>query len=225
MRLSLSSKRLKIDKAQSTILMVVCVCTAVTIFSLISTKALLSQAAYHRKEIAAKNAALKQVNANISSATTLITQYQAFNNTNPNAIGGKNSADPNVRPPDGTNSRIVLDALPSKYDFPALVSSISNILAANGVASPSINGTDQSSSTNAAPAVSPQPVAMPITLNGSATYASLQGLLRDLERSIRPFDVTNLQISGSASNVTFSIESTSFFQPPKTLVVTDKEVK
>lgn len=225
MRLGFSTKRLQIDKAQSTILLVVCVSTAVTIFSLISTKSLLSQAAYHRREVAAKKTALKQINDNVSAATNLVTQYQAFNNTNPNAIGGKNSQDPGVKPPDGTNSRVVLDALPSKYDFPALVSSVSNILATNNIVSPSVSGTDQSSTVSGAPTVVPQAISIPMTISGTASYASLQSLIRDLERSIRPFDVTNLQIRGSADNISFTLDSTTYFQPPKTLVVTNKEIK
>lgn len=224
MRFGLSGKRLQIDKAQSTVLITVCVCTAVTIFSLISTKALLSQAAYHRKEINAKKAALKQINSNLAAASNLVSQYQTFNSSNPNAIGGKNSSDPSARPPDGTNSRVVLDALPSKYDFPALVSSMSSLLNSNAVASPSVSGTDQSSTVSAAPSTAPQPVPIPISLSGTSSYAGLQHLLKDIERSIRPIDITNLQMSGNASNISFSLQTNTYFQPPKTLVVTSKEV-
>ncbi len=225
MRFGLSGKRLQIDKAQSTTLVVVCVCTAVTIFSLISTKSLLSQAGYHRKELAAKKTALKQINDNVSSANNLATQYQAFNNTSPNVLGGKNSTDPASKPPDGTNARIVLDALPSKYDFPALVSSISSIVNSDGIAGPSITGTDQSSTISNAPATTTQPVNIPITVSGTASYASLQNFIHDLERSVRPMDVTNLQMSGSANNISFSVQLTTYFQPAKTLDVSKKEVR
>lgn len=225
MRFGIPTKRLQIDKAQSMTLIVVCVCTAVTIFSLISTKSLLSQAGYHRREINAKKVALKQINDNAASANNLVSQYQIFNSTNPNVLGGKNSSDPNAQPPDGTNARIVLDALPGKYDFPALVSSVSSILSMSGTASPNISGTDQSSTVNGTPATVPEPVPTPITVSGSLSYAGLQNLVKDFERSVRPFDITNLQMHGAASNVAFSLDITSYFQPSKTLVVTDKEVK
>lgn len=225
MRFGISAKRLQIDKAQSTILLTVCICSAITIFSLISTKALLSQASYHHRELAAKKAALKQINNNISAANNLGVQYQVFNSSNPNVLGGKNSADPNSQPPNGTNSRIILDALPSKYDFPALVSSVSGILTNDGIANPSISGTDQSSTINGSATTKPQTSNIPLSVTGSATYTGLQNLIKDFERSIRPIDVTTLSMNGSASNMNFSLNMTTYYQPSKTLVVGSKEVK
>src|SRR3990167_8406620 len=140
-------KSSQIDKSQKRLIILVSVSTVVTIFCLVSTKALLDYAGYHRHELAAKRAVIKQLEANIATANTLESQYQSFNSVNPNFIGGKNTTDPNTSPPDGDNARLVLDALPSKYDFPALISSVSKILTNAGIASPGIAASDMSATT------------------------------------------------------------------------------
>lgn len=216
----------KLDKSKSRLLLFVGVATVVTIFSLVSAYALLDQANYHRKELNAKRAVIKQLEANIATSETLRTQYEIFNGVNPNFIGGKNSSDPNAAPPDGDNARLVLNALPSTYDFPALISSVSHILSGAGLANPGIAGSDQGATTPDAPIANPTPLEIPLSINGVTSYNGAQSLLKDLERSIRPFDVTSLQLGGSADSVSLSIGMTTYFQPAKDLgSSSSKEVK
>lgn len=216
---------IKLNRTQSKMLAVVTSCSILTVFSLVGARVLWSQAAYHRHELAAKRTAVKQLKDNITIAQTLQTQYGSFNSTNPNVIGGKNVSDPNTVPPDGDNARIILDALPSKYDFPALISSVAKILKNNSINNQSIGGTDQSGSLNSEPAANPQVTPIALSVSGAATYQGVQMLVRDLERSIRPFDITKLQISGSSSNSSVSAEVTTYFQPAKILGSETQEVK
>ena len=216
----------QIDKSQKRLIILVSVSTVVTIFCLVSTKALLDYAGYHRHELAAKRAVIKQLEANIATANTLESQYQSFNSVNPNFIGGKNTADPNTSPPDGDNARLVLDGLPSKYDFPALISSVSKILTNAGIASPGIAGSDLSATTGSAPSASPSPVEIPLSINGLASYGGAQNLILDLERSIRPFYITTLDFGGTNSTISISVGLSTYFQPAKALGSgTMKEVK
>ena len=219
-------KSSQIDKSQKRLIILVSVSTVITIFCLVSAKALLDYASYHRHELAAKRAVIKQLEANIAAAGTLESQYQSFNSVNPNFIGGKNTTDPNTSPPDGDNARLVLDALPSKYDFPALISSVSKILTNAGIASPGIAGSDLSATTGSAPSASPSPVEIPLSINGLASYGGAQNLILDLERSIRPFNVTTLDFGGTNSTISISVGLTTYFQPAKMLGSgTTKEVK
>lgn len=219
-------KSSQIDKGQQRLIILVSLSTVVTIFCLVSAKTLLSNASYHRHELSAKQEVIKQIEANISTATTLESQYQSFNSVNPNFIGGKNTTDPNTSPPDGDNARLVLDALPSTYDFPALISSVSKILTNNAVASIGIAGNDLNATTGATPSVNPTPVEIPLSINGSTSYSAAQNLIRDLERSIRPFDITTLDFGGTNSTVSISAGLTTYFQPAKVLGAgTTKEVK
>lgn len=221
---NISVKHLQINKAQSRIMLIVGIATVISVFCLVSTKQLLSQSSYHRKEITAKKTAAKQLTANLNAANALAAQYQIFDSSNPNVIGGKNSTDPNTKPPDGDNARIVLDALPSKYDFPALISSLSQILSANSISNPGIGGTDQSATIDNSPSNNPQPIPLAVSVSGASSYNGVKGLVKDFERSVRPFDVKVLELRGSAGNMTFSAELNTYFQPAKTLSTTTMEV-
>ncbi len=214
------------DNSQKRLIILISLSVVVTIFCLVSSKALLDYASYHRHELAAKREVIKQLEANIATANSLAGQYQSFNSVNPNFIGGKNTTDPNTSPPDGDNARLVLDALPSKYDFPALISSVSKILTNDGVASPGIAGSDLSATTSAASSVSPSPVEIQLAINGLTSYGGAQNLIADLERSIRPFNITTLDFGGTNSTISISAGLSTYFQPAKMLGSgTTKEVK
>ncbi len=216
----------QMDNGERRLIIVICLSVVVTIFCLVSTRALLDYAGYHRHELAAKRAVINQLEANIATASSLEGQYQSFNSVNPNFIGGKNTTDPNASPPDGDNARLVLDALPSKYDFPALISSVSKILNNDGITSPGIAGTDLSATTSSAASVNPSPVAIPLSINGFTNYSGARALIADLERSIRPFDVTTLDFGGTNSTISISAGLTTYFQPSKVLGAgSTKEVK
>jgi hypothetical protein len=217
----------QVEKARSSLLFIVAAATVVTVFCLVSSKSLLSQGNYNRKVINERNKAVKQLRDNYAAAQQLQDHYNTvFENSGPiNIIGGKNDSSPNAVPPDGDNSRIVLDALPSSYDFPALVTSLTKILQANGISNPSVGGSDAASSIDAKPSASPQPVSIDVPISGTSTYANLQKLLADLQRSIRPYDITQMTVSGSPNNMTFSFTMNTYFQPGKTLELGTKVIK
>ena len=222
-----TSKRARIDKTQSTMLAIISIAAVITIFCLMSAKALLSQAAYQRKVVKANQAAVKQLQANVTAAKALVTQYsQVFEGTNPsNIIGGQNTTSPDAVPPNGDNARIVLDALPSKYDFPALISSVSNILTDDKITSPSVTGTDESATIDNNAATNPQPQQIQLTVTGTGTYDNVLAFVQDLERSIRPFDVVSLQLAGPQDSLIFTLTVNTYFQPAKSLNVVTQEVK
>ena len=220
------TKGIKSSKAESKLLMIVAAATVISVFCLVSAKTLLGQALYHKRVIDARHAAVQQLNANVDAANTLVSQYQAFQTGSPtNIIGGKNSADPNLNPPDGDNARIVLDALPSHYDFPALISSVAKLLSDNGIKSPAVDGTDDSGTISSDPTAKPEVTTVTLEVRGTTNYKSARNLIKDLERSIRPFDVTKVDIEGSDSNMTITLTVDTYFQPALTLDLTMKEVK
>lgn len=224
---NLKSKSIKMDKAQSTILGIVVGAIIVTVFCLTSVKVLVGQALYQQRVINARNASVKQLNEDISDAGKLSTQYNSvfLGSDGENIIGGKSVSSDGAVPPDGDNGKIVLDALPTTYDFPALLTSLSKVMSADGIGSQSIGGTDQATSVDSSPTYNPQPAAINLTVSGSTTYNGSKQLLNDLERSIRPFDVTHLTLSGNESNLTISMDLTTYYQPAKTLSIPSKEIK
>ena len=226
MKIVFPKKRLQIDKTQSRMLLVIALSTVISVFCLVSAKALLARATYQNRVINAQHVAIKQIEQNIKNANTLVTQYNdVFVGTNPtNIIGGKNDPSSNSLPPDGDNGRIVLDALPVSYDFPALLTSVSKILTNNSIGGPAIGGSDQSSAVNNKPSAHPSSAKIDLSISGSGSYRSAQTLIKDFERSIRPFDITKLSLSGSESNLAVSVGLSTYYQSAKSLMVGSKEI-
>jgi len=197
----------------------------VAMFCLASAKSLINQATYQRKVLHERRVAISQLEKNLTTAGNLASQYKIFNSPSTNLIGGKSTADPNAQPPDGDNARIVLNALPSIYDFPALISSVTKILNGQNIAIPSIGGADASASIDNAPTTNPQPQTIALTIGGSSNINGVQRLIADFERSIRPFDIQNLSLAGSASTMTISLTMNTYYQPAKSISVGSKVVR
>lgn len=219
-----SEKHLKIDKANTNIVIAVSVSAFIVIFSLMTSKVLVSQYAYQRRVISAKTAAVKQLNTDVTSAANLVSDYKAFVNTPTNIIGGSSTATTGQNV--GDNGKIILDALPSQYDFPGLTSSLDNLLSNRGAIINSISGSDeQLTQQDSQSSSTPTPVQMPFQLNVTAPYASIQTLMGVMQSSIRPIIIQTVDFSGSDSSLTASITAYTYYQPQKTFVIGTEVVK
>ena len=84
-----------------------------------------SQAAYQNRVINAKREANGQLQNNLTASKALVKIIpEGFLNT-PKILQGATTAGSGDR--DGDNGKIILDALPSQYDFPALATSLEKI--------------------------------------------------------------------------------------------------
>lgn len=146
--LEISGKRLMISKANTTIVIAVAVAASVTTFSLVATRSLLAKRAYQSKVSSAREKARDQLKDNIDSVNKIKESYAAFTDEPVNMIKGS-SAGQGER--DGDNAQIILDALPSTYDFPALASSLEKILVDRNYTIESITGTDDEVNQNNKP--------------------------------------------------------------------------
>jgi hypothetical protein len=219
-----STKRLMIDKANTRIVVYVSVAAFIFMFSIVATKTLLGQAAYQNRIISAKRKAVNQLKTDISTASQLQTAYNQFVGEPQNAIGG----DPNgTGPQDGNNAKIVLDALPSNYDFPGLTTALDNLLTAqNGVKINSISGTDDEVAQSTTPSSSnPQAVPIPFSVSVGGNYGSMQDVVNVFERSIRPIQIQTLQISGNGDTLSMNLTAQTYYQPAKSLQINKEEVK
>jgi len=219
-----STKRALIDKANTRIVIYVSVAAFILVFSLVATKTLISQAGYQNRIIAAKRVAVDQLKADITASGQLQNSYDAFTGTSSNAIGGNPNG---TGPQDGDNAKIVLDALPSNYDFPGLTTSLENLLTAqNGVKIDSISGTDQEATLGknvSSSTPTPQPIPFSVSVTGD--YGGIQNVIATFERSIRPIQVQTLNINGTGSNVNMTVTAQTYYQPAKSLNISKKEVQ
>jgi hypothetical protein len=198
-----SIKHLQIDKANSMVVIASAVTAAIVVFSIVACVSLGKEMAYKNKVINLRNKANKQLVTNIGSVSTLITAYQTFEDSSESVIG---TAD--------NNSIVVLDALPSKYDFPALVTSLGFLITNSGSKIGSITGTDNEASATQ-DSISPKPIEMPFQINATGSFITIQKLISELELSIRPIQISSLTLSGSDSNLQAAVTAKTYYQPEK----------
>ena len=210
-----SIKHIQIDKNQSTMLAVIAGAVVITIFSLFAAKALISKGLYQRRVLSAQHKVVGQLKTNLSAANTLFTQYSsAFAGQDPNFLGGSLNGSGNL---DGDNPRLTLDALPSTYDAPALATSLEKIITGRSLTINSITVTDSPTTYPDQPQAVPKPQPVTFQFEATGTFQQAQQLLQDFERSIRPFDLNTLQISGTDQNMQLTVGMTTYYQPAKSL--------
>ncbi len=218
-----STKRLQIDKANATMVGIVAGAVFVTVFSLVSAKALWSQRSYQARVIGKKEIARDQLQNNLDAVTKLKTSYEAFVGSPENVLGGNPAG---TGDKDGDNAKLVLDALPSKYDFPALTTSLEKLLTSKNFKIGSITGTDDevAQSKNQL-SDNPKPIPVPFSLTVTGSYTSVQDLIQSFEHSIRPFDMSKVSFSGNNNTLQLTLSANTYYQPEKSLNIKQEVVK
>jgi len=209
-----TTKRALIDKANVSVVVAVSIAAFISIFSLVAGKALLDQRSYQARVIQAREKARDQLVENLKAADTLTASYQQFVASQENVIGGSSVG---VGERDGDNARIVLDALPSKYDFPALATSLEKLIKGQGLGIESITGIDdESNQQKASSSASPTPIEMPFKVGIKGSYDNIQSFISVLERSIRPFSINKVEFKAAqGTDVSLSIDAKTYYQPEK----------
>lgn len=219
----LTGKRALIDKANARVMIAVSIAAFLIVFSAVSTKTLMSQAAYQNRVITAKEEARDILKKDIESAKKLKISYEKFVNTSVNALGGSPVG---AGTKDGDNAKIILDALPSSYDFPALATSLEIIASSQNVNIKSIEGVDEevNQATNSSSS-SPQPIAIPFDISVSSDYQKIQDVVSSFEKSIRPIKIKTLDITVNQQEIILAVSAETFFQPAKSLNISKQVVK
>ncbi len=220
----ISSKRLAISKANAQMVVLVSFASVVTVFCLVASQTVFGQDQYQSHVTAKKEIAHKILKKNIQEFNKLQTSYNTFNDSTTNVISGNSSG---TGDNDGNNSKIILDALPSIYDFPGLTSSVEKILTDRQFKITHITGTDDQLNQQAnLSSPDPKPVSMPFSFTVSnANYMAIQQLINALQQSIRPIQIDSLDLSGGASDMQVTVSAHTYFQPAKNLTITKQVVK
>lgn len=218
-----ATKRLQIDKANSSMVTVIATATFLLVFSLVAGKSLLSQRSYQARVIDKKETARDTLKANVESSKSLTNYYKAFTSTSSNIIGGNPGGNGDR---DGDSAKIILDALPYTYDFPGLASSIEKIMSKNSLKIQSISGSDDQVAQQVnVSSPTPQPIAIPFQVTASGSYKSIQSLFEIVERSIRPIQIQNLSLSGGSDDMTINFTAQTFYQPSVSIEAKTEEVQ
>jgi Tfp pilus assembly protein PilO len=216
-------KHLQLSKTRQTTLVVASIAIFAAVLGIVSAKALIGQAAYRSRVIAQQETALSQLSENEKMSNQLMSSYQTFVQSNQNAIGGSSFG---TGPRDGNNAQIVMDALPSSYDFPQLTSSLEKLILNEGMSIKGISGQDdqieQQANTSSS---SPSPIEIPFTVSASGNYDQVKNLVYDFENSIRPFQIQSIELKGDQSQMTVNITAQTYFQPAKVFNIEKEVVK
>lgn len=178
----ISMKRIGVDKTNARMVVIAAIAAFLVVFFLVASFALFSQLRYHNRIIGAKKEAKSQLEKNLEARDSLVASYKSFASAPENIIGGNPEG---TGAQDGTNSKIVLDSLPSKYDFPALTSSLEKLFADQKVTILSITGTDDEIAQSANQSSNnPLPVEIPFEVEIIGNFQTLKDVLGAFDRSI-----------------------------------------
>lgn len=220
-KIAISAKRIQIDKAKANVVIFVAAAAFITVFSLVSAKALLGKRSFVSRVVAEKEKTLKTLKSNNEAAAKLEASYKVFNETPNNLLGGNPTG---TGDKDGENAVLILDALPGRYDFPALSSSIEKMVNSQGSSIQSISGTDdevaQSQSSD-----SSKPIEMSFDVSAKSSPQSIFNIIDTFGKSIRPINITKLSLTASENDLSATISAKSYYQPKKTIQITTKEIR
>lgn len=213
----ISLKRMAISKSNAQTVTATAVSAFIVVFCLVASNNLLGLRSYRAKIINADNKADYQLKADVSAENNLINSYKRFVNQNPTIIGTNVSTNNGV---DYNNATVILDALPSQYDFPALTTTIQKMLQINNFSVNSIGGTDESATMSNTPSANPQPVEIPFTFSiNNAAYGSIQQLFNTMESSIRPMQIDSMSLTGTDTSMSISVNAHTYYQPGKSFKI------
>lgn len=213
-----TNKRSQAEKDKTMALVAIGVASVALVAGLMISKAFWSQANYLSKVADQKEVAVEQLESNKASIDSLRTSYAGFTANNPNMIGGNSNE---TGGNNGDNAKLVLDALPSEYDFPGLVSSLEALLSAYTITS--ISGVDDSLVQKTANATGV--VEIPIRVEFTSTYEGHKQAINLLRRSIRPFKIVKVELSGTNNELDSSIDLITYYQPATGLKIERAEVQ
>jgi hypothetical protein len=211
---AISTKRLAISRANAQMVLIIGAASFVTVFCLVASNAVLKQNQYQSRVTASKEKANRDLQDNLETFTELEASYKKFDNSGTNIIGGARSGNTDR---DGSNSKIILDALPRTYDFPAVTSSVEKILRDGGFMVTSLGGTDDEIAQQAVKSSpSPEPITIPFTFTvEKATYDSVNKLLLTLDRSVRPIHIDKVSMKGGNTSLEVKVTGHTYFQAGK----------
>lgn len=220
-------KRTQIAQASRTMFIWIAVASALIGTAAVVSIFLFQKLTYNEQVLGVKQDTVSTLDHNLSVIDGLKTDVQALE---------VNTALMSVKANDSDEAlQVVLDALPSDANSLALGASLQNKLLAGITGSYSlkslqvspITGVETLGDTSVVDAGETVAASNVISFNFSVKgdQAALKQVLQNLERSIRTIVVTRLSMDTQAGDLTMTVEGHAFYQPAKTIELTEEVVK
>jgi len=171
------TKRQLIKKSGTTIVLAMAAAATIVAFSLVTLNYLWDLNQHNRRVIGEKSQASKILEQNVENIDPLQKSFNVFEAGDVKAT-------------------TVLDALPSKYDFPALATTIESLVETSGLTLEAFGGDDEEDGALQS-ATQPTPVEIEFNFEVAGSYEDVQKLIDNIERTIRPIKITELEMKGS----------------------------
>lgn len=220
-------KRQQISKANQTMFLSIAGVSVIVGFCLVLVIFLVQQIWFGEKIIAEKNHTVSILQKNLDTVDELKDNIRVLNTNEALKSVRLNDTDSALQP--------VLDALPADANSTAMASSLQTKLLSGvfGVIIESlkvdpVSGVEiASDGTTAADSSDPlsHTIGFSFTVStGAKNQEGLRQVLLNIEKSIRPFNITNLAVEGQGSRVVMTATGVGYYEPAQTVQLTDKVV-
>lgn len=221
-------KRQQISRANRMMFLWIAGVSAVVGVALVLGVFLVQRILFGEKVIAEKNKTVSILQKNLKNVDTLRDNIRVLNTNE--ALSSTKLKDSD------TPIQSVLDALPADANPTALASSLQTRLLTGvpGITIETIN-VDSTGGTAGGTVAAPVPTVGSVTSNqigfnfsvstSSTSYDSLRQVLEQIERSIRPFNITSVDIEGQGTKVVLTATGVSYYEPAQTIQLSQKVVK
>lgn len=199
------SKRQLIEKSSTTIVLSTALAAIILSFSVVMMNFMWSLSGHYNRVVSEKSKASKILEQNVDNIEQLQANFTIFE-----------AGD--------VKSTTVLDALPSKYDFPALATTVESLVADTGLTMNSFGGSDIETQAIQSQTV-PSPVELNFTLTVTGNYKNIQKLVDHLDRTIRPMKITRFELRGSDESMRATMSIITYYQPATNLEVETRTIE
>lgn len=216
-------KRQQIASSNKAMFLWVAGASVLVAFALVISIFLAKQIIFTEKVLIEKNNTIGTLDKNLETASALDKNVKKLR-ADKNLTLARSSASDN-------NLDVIIDAMPYAADEVALGSSLqSALLTGASIESLTVESTNTDTVTGGTDTSFLDQVgtAQPIIFSFKATGTSeqLENVLDRFNRSIRPINILSLQLeSAGANNLTATVQAVTYYQPKKTVELTEKVVK
>jgi len=222
-------KRTQILKANRNMFLWIAGASALVGFALVASIFLVQKLVFNERVLIEKNNTISVLQANNAVMPELETQVRVLDT---NAALIKSKAKDNDQA-----IQVILDALPSEANSPALGASLQDVLLASipglvidslqvdpveGVESLAAPGVDTGGAVLGTTGTENQ-ITFRFIVSGNQD--ALKAALVNLERSIRTIDITKLQIESQQTTQVMTVQGRAFFEPAREVTLYDKVVR
>jgi hypothetical protein len=223
-------KRQQISRANRVMFLWIAVISVIVGVSLVLVVFLTQRIWFGEKVITEKNKTVSVLKNNLANVNDLRDNIRVLNTNQDLASTKLNDSDDPIQS--------VLDALPADANSTALASSLQTKLLAgvpnitietinvDPVSGVETNAADADTSASDTSVAGSNQISFNFSVSTSAaSYDALRQVLENIEKSIRPFNITNIDVEGQGTKVLMTASGISYYEPAQTIQLSQKVIK